>query len=66
MVRRALSHRRGTNPLTLDVDTASASASSTPAYVTIPIIVRTASTGRHAEVEQRDKYMQQQQQHGKE
>ncbi|KAK3290181.1 uncharacterized protein B0H64DRAFT_64499 [Chaetomium fimeti] len=43
MVRRALSHRRGSN-LKLEVDTAS-TAASTPTYVSIPVIVRT-STGR--------------------
>jgi hypothetical protein len=46
MVRRALSHRRGSN-LKLEVDTASTDAS-TPTYVNIPIIVRTGTTRRES------------------
>ncbi|KAK4151379.1 hypothetical protein C8A00DRAFT_17216 [Chaetomidium leptoderma] len=46
MVRRALSHRRG-SALTVEVDTTS-TAASTPAYVTIPIIVRTGTTRRES------------------
>ncbi|KAK4244379.1 hypothetical protein C7999DRAFT_43960 [Corynascus novoguineensis] len=44
MVRRALSHRRGTG-LNLEVDTAAPASAS---YVTIPIIVRTGVTRRES------------------
>ncbi|KAH6649526.1 hypothetical protein F5144DRAFT_588220 [Chaetomium tenue] len=46
MVRRALSHRRGSN-LKLEVDTAS-TAASTPTYVSIPVIVRTGTARRES------------------
>lgn len=46
MVRRALSHRRGSN-LKLDVDTAS-TAASTPTYVSIPVVVRTGTARRES------------------
>lgn len=47
MVRRALSHRRGSN-LKLEVDTASTAASTTPTFVSIPVVVRTGTARRES------------------